>query len=306
MAPTRRGRWVVAAAGVGLAAVGAIAAYLFLRGLRYVPPSYDRYLEGALVATFGILTIWLVGRALHLESRARFGADRAYRVLDVYRLVAYFLVFLIVLYALGINGTALLAGGTFAGLVIGLAAQTALGNVVSGVMLLLARPFREGDRVTLSTWQFPFLGPAYPPKFYSDDLLVLGYTGTVHSIGIAYTQIRRDDGTFVRVPNNLVIQAAVLAHDVTERWVRTKYEVPPQVDPKALLPLARERLQKNEWVVRPETVSVTVGAATASSYVVVVDAVCRGGYEEPPRSAFLIELIDIVRGFSRSPPSSSS
>ncbi len=41
-----------------------------------------------------------------------------------------------VLLALGANAVALLAGGTFAGLVLGLAGQTVISNVIAGVSLL--------------------------------------------------------------------------------------------------------------------------------------------------------------------------
>lgn len=301
MEAANRNRWMAVALGSAALIVLAVALYLFLSAHHLVPPSLDRYLVAALVAVVGVLSVMLIGRGLRRESEKRLGPDRAYRVLDVYRLAAYAVVALVVLYALGVNGTALLAGGTFAGLVIGLAAQTALGNVIAGVTLLIVRPFREGDRITITTWQYPFLGPAYPPKFYSDDLLVLGFTGVLRSIGLAYTVVRRDDGTLVRLPNNIVIQAAVLAHDVVERWVRTKYEVPPDVDPKVLLPLAAERLRQSPWVARPETLRVSIGAATMASYVVVVDAVCHGAVEEPPRSDFLIELIHLVGGLKSGP-----
>ena len=48
-------------------------------------------------------------------------------------------------------GTALLAGASVASVVIGLAAQGTLGNLVAGVALLLYRPFSAGDRVRIST-----------------------------------------------------------------------------------------------------------------------------------------------------------
>jgi small conductance mechanosensitive channel len=305
--PESRSRRPWAAAGVvtAVVAAAAIAAYYYLRTLTVIPGEYRQWVDAGLIAIFGILAIVLVGRILRLEATHRLGAERAFQVLDVYRLIAYVALAFALLASLGVNGVDLLAGGTFAGLVIGLAAQTTLGNLFAGVLLLVARPFSEGDRITLATWQFGFLGPSYPPKFYSDDLLVLGFTGTVHSIGLSYSAIRRDDGTLVRFPNNIVIQAAVLSHEVGERWVRTKYDIPSDVDPTILLPKVRERLGKNKWVARPETVRVTIGAATPTSYVLVLDALCRGSYEEPPRSDFLIELMGLVRELRGEPAASS-
>jgi MscS family membrane protein len=55
------------------------------------------------------------------------------------------------LQALGVSFGWLLAGGAFASLVIGLAAQDTLSNFFSGLHLLLDQPFREGDEIQLET-----------------------------------------------------------------------------------------------------------------------------------------------------------
>jgi small conductance mechanosensitive channel len=290
-----KGRTAAAASATIVAvALAAIFAYYLLHVFNLVPKAYNLYVEAGLVALFGVLAVIIVGRIVRLESARRLGPERAYQVVDIYRLVAYIVLAFVVLAVLGVSGTALLAGGTFAGLVIGLAAQTALGNLFAGILLLATRPFSEGDRITISTWQFGFLGPAYPPKFYSDDLLILGFTGTIRTIGLAYSTVLRDDGTTVKLPNSIVINAAAISHEVGERWVRTKYEVPPQIDPVRLISTVKERISQSSWVVRPNSVRVTIGAATMASYVVVVDAFCRGSMEEPVRSDFLQELMGIV------------
>src|SRR5262249_44435586 len=48
-------------------------------------------------------------------------------------------------------GTALLTGVSIASLVIGLAAQNTLGNMIAGLGLLLYRPFRIGDRMQVAS-----------------------------------------------------------------------------------------------------------------------------------------------------------
>jgi small conductance mechanosensitive channel len=81
-------------------------------------------------------------------------------------------------------GTALLTGASIASVVIGLAAQSTLGNLVAGVAITLYRPFRLGDR-----------------------LQVTAPTGTeignVESISLGYTTLRTDDGRFVVLPNSV-------------------------------------------------------------------------------------------------------
>jgi small-conductance mechanosensitive channel len=57
------------------------------------------------------------------------------------------------LQALGLSFGWLLAGGAFASLVIGLAAQDTLSNFFSGMHLLLDQPFREGDEIQMEGGQ---------------------------------------------------------------------------------------------------------------------------------------------------------
>jgi len=81
-------------------------------------------------------------------------------------------------------GTALLAGASVASVVIGLAAQSTLGNLVAGVSITIYRPFRLGD-----------------------TLQVAAPTGTeigvVELISLGYTTLRAPAGHLVVVPNSL-------------------------------------------------------------------------------------------------------
>jgi small conductance mechanosensitive channel len=93
-------------------------------------------------------------------------------------------------------GTALLTGVSIASVVIGLAAQNTLGNLIAGFVLLLYRPFRMGDRVQLA-------GPAGLA------------TGTVDGSSMGYTMIRADDRRKVIVPNStMATQVTVNLDDV--------------------------------------------------------------------------------------------
>jgi small conductance mechanosensitive channel len=303
--PAAAGSGAVALAAtivVGLVVVGA-ALYYFLTTTHHVPPSFDLVVRVVLVAGIGLLAVYAVGRVLFLGVERWAGSKHAGLIHSAYRLVAYVALALAILYSVGVNGYALLAGGTFAGLVLGLAAQSALANFVSGVVLLVARPFEPGDRITVVSSSYSFLLPSYPPKFYSQDLLMPGFTGVVQDIGFAFTTVRLDEGPSVVLPNSVVIGAAVVAHSLPERWVRVKYEVPPTVLPEVLLPKVKELVEQSEWVIRPEAARVTVNAATMTSYVVAVDAICRGNLEEPPRSDLYIGLMRLVRQLALAPPS---
>lgn len=81
-------------------------------------------------------------------------------------------------------GSALLTGAGIASVVIGLAAQSTLGNLVAGVAITIYRPFRLGDR-----------------------LMVTAPTGTeignIEMISLGYTTMRTADGRAVVLPNSI-------------------------------------------------------------------------------------------------------
>jgi small-conductance mechanosensitive channel len=77
------------------------------------------------------------------------------RVLPVFEKLGGVLIILLAavyfLQALGVGFSWLLAGGAFASLVVGLAAQDTLSNFFSGLHLLLDQPFLEGDEIQLES-----------------------------------------------------------------------------------------------------------------------------------------------------------
>ena len=85
--------------------------------------------------------------------------------------------------ALSRLGTALLAGVSIASVVLGLAAQSTLGNLISGVALLLYRPIRLDDVVQVTT-------PSGPE------------TGVVERLTLGYTLLRTPDDRRIIVPNS--------------------------------------------------------------------------------------------------------
>ena len=72
-------------------------------------------------------------------------------------------------------GTALLTTASVASIVIGLAAQNTLGNLISGISLLLYRPIKLGDQIRIDAPTGQESGVV--------DAITLGYTTLVSSIG---------------------------------------------------------------------------------------------------------------------------
>ena len=300
--PAPRG-WLVAYSVGVIALFVAIGALLFygLEQVSVLPISLFVLLRVILALALGVAAIYAINALIRSAVGRAWGHRRAGQASAIFRIAAYVVLALVILSLLGISSLALLAGGTFAGLVLGLAGQDVLSSLFAGIVILAATPYRVGERVTITTWQYGLVVPAYPPKFYSQDYLTPGYTGTILDIGIFYTTVRTDDATIMKFPNNIVVQAAVISHEVEARPVRTKVEISGvSRDPEEVVQALRSALAGNDWIVDPSRVSITINQATAASYVVAIDAWCRGAQEEAPRSSILITAMRTIRELQRS------
>ena len=302
-APPASRPWLVAYSVGVIALFVAIGALLFygLEQVSALPISLSALLRVIVALALGLGAIYAINAVIRSAVTRALGPRRAGQASAIFRIAAYVVLALVALSLLGVSSLALLAGGTFAGLVIGLAGQDVLASLFAGIVILAATPYRVGERVTITTWQYGLDVPAYPPKFYSQDFLIPGYTGTIVDIGIFYTTMRTDDATIMKFPNNIAVQAAVISHEVLARPVRTKIEITGVLrDPAEVVEALRAAVLGNEWVTDPAAVRVTVNQATAASYVVAIDAWCRGAHEEAPRSSILITALRTVRELQRS------
>jgi small conductance mechanosensitive channel len=139
----------------------------------------------AAIGIAGVLVIRGVARASLKRDRTDPTAILFLRPLAQF----LFLVVLLVVYAhlvpqLRSIGTALLAGASVISIVLGVAAQNTLGNLIAGIALLVYRPFRIGDRLQVMA----------PTGVES---------GIVESVTLGYTVIQTVDNRRVVLPNSL-------------------------------------------------------------------------------------------------------
>ena len=88
-------------------------------------------------------------------------------------------------------GTALLTGVSLMSVIAGFAAQATLGNLVSGISLVLYKPFRLGDRLQVQS-------PAGPE------------IGEVQDISLGYTVLKTEDGRSIIVANGTMAQQTMI------------------------------------------------------------------------------------------------
>ena len=154
-------------------------------------------IEGALLygAVFAVAA-WLLGQLLRMVVERALARDKhdhfdRMAVKFIAKLLRYCVyVFAIVAYmhfvpALSSLGTASLTSISVITVIVGLAAQNTLGNLVAGISLLLYRPFKLGDRLQV-------VAPTGVE------------TGIVENLTLGYTLLKTDDNRRVVVPNSLM------------------------------------------------------------------------------------------------------
>jgi len=159
-----------------------------------------------------------VGRALGPTLLRRLDPGTAGTVGFLVRLLTMTAAIALALRIAGIRPQALVLGGAATAVVVGLAAQQTLANVIAGIVLLNARTFRVGERIRLQ-----------------GGGLAGSVEGVVASLGLMYTTLAAGADA-IMVPNSVVLSVAVVP-----------LRQPPAVDVRARLrpdPIEVEELLK--------------------------------------------------------------
>jgi small-conductance mechanosensitive channel len=200
-----------------LAALVVIAGTLFVYYNRQsIAPGYGQWVRAGTVAILVVVgtaaTHWL----------ARGLSPRLYRRLDpatagttgfVIRLLATAVVVILALRIAGVTAGTLAVGGAFTAVLLGLAAQQALGGIFAGIVLQSTRPFRVGERVRL-------VGGA----------LAGSLEGTVSSLGLFYTTLSQGADRLM-VPNNVLLSLVVVPLREPDK-VDVRVRFPADASPK--------------------------------------------------------------------------
>ena len=133
-----------------------------------------------------------LGRAVGPTLLRRLDLGTAGTVSFLIRLLTLILSVTVALRLAGLRPQTLAVGGAITAVILGLAAQQTIGNLIAGTVLMSARPFRVGDRVRMHAG-----GVAGQVE------------GTVTSIGLLYVTLANGEDRIL-VPNNVVLAGAVV------------------------------------------------------------------------------------------------
>jgi small-conductance mechanosensitive channel len=202
---------------------GLLLALLLIAGTLFVyynrksiAPGYGQWVR------FGTVAVLIIVGTTATHWLARGLSPRLYRRLDpatagttgfVIRLLATSAVVILALRIAGVTASTLAVGGAFTAVLLGLAAQQALGGIFAGIVLQSTRPFRVGERVRL-------VGGA----------LAGSIEGTVSSLGLFYTTLSQGADRLM-VPNNVLLSLVVVPLREPDK-IDVRVRFPIQTSPK--------------------------------------------------------------------------
>lgn len=148
-----------------------------------------------LTKTIRILIILAVGIAItytiaYLVKKVlpvKWSRQRKMIINRVIQYTGFVIVFLIIISELEINLAPIFGAAGIIGLVVGVASQTSIGNIISGFFLISEKSFEIGDVIRLGD-----------------------KTGTVFSIDLLSIKIRTFDNLLIRLPNQMVISTELI------------------------------------------------------------------------------------------------
>jgi small conductance mechanosensitive channel len=151
-----------------------------------------RVVAAVLLAAIGWRLARDLGRALGPRLLRRFDPGSASTVAFLVQLTTLLVVVIVALRLVKLEPGTIAIGGAVTAVVLGLGAQSALGNVIAGTVLIGSRPFRVGERVRMQ-----------------GGTLGKDVEGTVANLGLLYTTLARGDQK-VLVPNSAVLGATIV------------------------------------------------------------------------------------------------
>ncbi len=193
-----------------------------------------------LIVLITILAAMTIAKAITINMRRTLKEKMKEEHLEVVNKIIYYGIIVIailsVLPKLGIALSGLLVAGGILGIAIGFASKSVIGNLISGIFLIIERPVKIGDGVSVG------------------DI-----SGVVEDIHILSTVIRTWDGLYVRVPNEKMFTSNIInyvAHPV--RRFEYKIGIRYQDDAEKAVKVINKILEAHPFVLKNPSPNIFV------------------------------------------------
>jgi small-conductance mechanosensitive channel len=147
---------------------------------------YLIYLQVAEVGVAGFFVVDIVGSASY-KLVAMHSQEAAKAVLSLNRIIGAMIIIAIITSYLSRDPIIAVSISTISGLVVGFASQNIIGNLIAGMYLVLARPFKIGDKI-----------------------VVFDQSGIVSGIELLYCRIIVESGDVMLAPNSSLVTTSIV------------------------------------------------------------------------------------------------
>ncbi len=143
--------------------------------------AYYDLINALIILLIAVLITRIIGLYARRAFKNKLEKDMMESVIKVVSYIIIGLAIISILPLMGVDPAGLVVAGGILAIVIGFASQSIVGNLISGLFLMIERPIKIGDTVNID-----------------------GITGYVEEIRIISISIRTFDGVYVRIPNEKV------------------------------------------------------------------------------------------------------
>lgn len=182
----------------GMMAIIIVGSWYAIHMLK-LPPGVNLFFHNAFILALAINITWFVTRAIdtiigeYLEPYAQKNESRLDDALmPIFKrgvkIIIWVIGIIMGLNNAGFDVAALIAGLGIGGLALALASQDTVKNIIGGLMIILDKPFKIGDKIMVDK----------------------NYEGTVEDIGVRSTRLRLPDGRQVTIPNMLFADKPII------------------------------------------------------------------------------------------------
>jgi len=201
MESDEKGKARVGIVGVAVLIVGIFALLtIILHTLQKVVGIPIPYPEVTITVTWafiGLLGVWILAHTIQTTLSPLIGAESTTTVRKIVTVTLVFVVLLATASRFG-DLSGYLASLGITAIIIGFAAQTTIGNLIAGMLVLISKPFRKGDYIRVNVAGAPI-------------------EGRIDELSFLRSRILTNDGVSISVPNTVMLQVPISNYTVFER-----------------------------------------------------------------------------------------
>ena len=149
---------------------------------------YKIYIDILISLGFGYIIVHNFSITIYWTLRMKYDHSTAAAIKSLFKILGVGALLAVIAGSIS-NPTAGVALGGFIGMVIGFASQKVLGQVMAGILILISRPFKIGDKIEAS-----------------------GVKGVVEDITSLFVVIREDDGKIALIPCSSLIGSKIIKY----------------------------------------------------------------------------------------------